>query len=62
MADGYLNLYDRILDEVAISERLTVVAPALGGRGNPLLVGASQLAEVTPRQDKGPTDEELAAV
>lgn len=60
MAEGYLTLYERILEEAAMSERLTVVAPALGREEHPLLTEALQLAKAASRQDKGSTDEEVA--
>ena len=61
MTEGYLALYERILEEAAIGERLIVVGPGLSGEENPLLAEASQLAETAgSREDKGPTDEELA--
>jgi hypothetical protein len=61
MTEGYLALYERILEEAAVGERLTVVAPGLGQEENPLLREASQLAETAgSRQDKGSTGEELA--
>jgi hypothetical protein len=61
MTEGYLALYERILEEAAVGERLTVVVPGLGGEEIPLLTEASQLAEAAAsRQDEGPTGEELA--
>jgi len=61
MTAGYLALYERILEEAAIGERLTVVAPGLGTEENPLLTEASQLAEAAAsRQEEGSSDEELA--
>jgi glycosyltransferase involved in cell wall biosynthesis len=61
MTEGYLAVYERILEEAAIGERLIVVGPGLGGEENPLLTEVSQLAEAAAsRQDEGPTDEELA--
>jgi glycosyltransferase involved in cell wall biosynthesis len=61
MTEGYLAVYERILEEAAVGERLTVVAPGLGGEENPLLTEASQLAEAAAsRQDKESTDGERA--
>jgi len=61
MTEGYLALYERILEEAAIGERLIVVGPGLSGEENSLLREASQLAETAgSRQDKESTDGELA--
>jgi glycosyltransferase involved in cell wall biosynthesis len=59
MTEGYLALYERILEEAAVGARLTVVAPGLGREENPLLTEVSQLAEAAAK-DEGPTGEELA--
>jgi glycosyltransferase involved in cell wall biosynthesis len=61
MTEGYLALYERVLEEAAVGERLTVVAPGLGGEEIPLLTEASQLAETAgSRQDKGSAGAERA--
>jgi glycosyltransferase involved in cell wall biosynthesis len=62
MAEGYLALYERIIEEVAIGEALSVVKPGMRGEESVLLTQASQLAKAAPsRQDQeGPRDEELA--
>jgi glycosyltransferase involved in cell wall biosynthesis len=61
MTEGYLAIYERILEEAAIGERLIVVGPGLSGEESSLLREASQLAETAgSRQDEGPADGELA--
>jgi glycosyltransferase involved in cell wall biosynthesis len=59
MADGYLAVYERILEESAVGEALAAVAP--GRERSRLLARASQLAEAaSSRPEEGPADEELA--
>jgi glycosyltransferase involved in cell wall biosynthesis len=61
MAEGYLALYERIIEEVAIGETLSVVKPGTSGEESALLTQASQLAEAAAsRQNQESTGEELA--
>ena len=62
MAEGYLALYERIIQEAAIGEALSVVKPGTRGEESALLAQASQLAEAAAsrQNQEGSTDEELA--
>jgi glycosyltransferase involved in cell wall biosynthesis len=61
MTEAYVALYERILEDTAIGERLAVAAHGPSGEENSFLTEASQLAEAAAsRQDEGSTDEELA--
>ena len=60
MTEGYLATYERILDEAAVGEALSVVAPGPLRKQSPLLTAASQLAEAaSSTPEEGSTDEAL---
>jgi hypothetical protein len=59
MTEGYLATYERILEEAAVGEALSVVAPG-PPRASLLLTAASQLAEAaSSTPEEGSTDEAL---
>jgi hypothetical protein len=61
MAEGYLGLYEHILESTAIGERLMVAGSGLSEEKSSLLREASQLAETAgSRQGEESTGGELA--
>jgi hypothetical protein len=60
MTEGYLAAYERILEEAAVGEALSVVAPGPRREQSLLLTAASQLAEAaSSTPEEGSTDEAL---
>jgi glycosyltransferase involved in cell wall biosynthesis len=61
MAEAYLTLYERILKEADVRDRLTVMVPALGGEARLLLTEAPQPARAAASLPKqGAANEEPA--